>query len=115
MGVATIVFRKKIPSVIPPPLFATILIITSILYVTFMTADYQTPRYFLPVLFIWETVLPIYIFLLVPCIKFKFVGENLQKRLQKIMEYFFAGLLILIPFIFFSYGLWIIWLYHFLP
>lgn len=57
---------KRIGPPLVAPLFLRILIImTGGLYTIFLSSKFQTERYFLPILFIWEVFFPLFIFSLI--------------------------------------------------
>lgn len=100
-----LVLNKKIKSSLSLKLFYTLLALTAFLYCIFLTANFQTPRYFLPVILIWETLLPLAIFSIIP-------HENGDKNKLKIL----IGILLIIYSLgFFAESLWINHLYNLLP
>jgi len=100
---AGIVFYKKIPLLLPASLFTTILLMTAVLYNIFLSAKFQDPRYFLPILLVWEILLPFYVFSIVPYFDLKW---------RKMIYYGFVVLFFVYHFALFFYA---IWLSHFLP
>ena len=73
--------REKIASPIPINFLVVMLLITAFLYNVFLTARYQAPRYFKPLILIWETFLPIFIFSLLPLINFEFLKKEKSKKI----------------------------------
>jgi len=65
LSLCFLVFRKKLPRVLPYDFLYALYALTTIVYTIFLTADYQATRYFLPIIFIWETFLPLFLFSLV--------------------------------------------------
>jgi hypothetical protein len=66
--------KKKEESMVLPPRFLWVLItMTMFLYIIFLSAHTQAERYFLPIIFIWETFFPILLFSLVDKMGGRFV------------------------------------------
>ncbi len=80
--------EEKIESPLPPKLIYILLIVTAALYMVFLTAECQASRYFLPLINIWQTFLPLFIFSLT---------AKLRPALSKIANVFFVAILILYP------------------
>lgn len=59
MGIAAMLWWKKI-YVIPAPALGVLYTMTIVLYTVFLTSDYQAVRYFMPVVFIWDILLPLF-------------------------------------------------------
>ena len=57
--------KRRLVSPLPPIFVKVLIFMTSILYIIFLTAHSQAERYFLPIVFIWEVFLPLYIFSLI--------------------------------------------------
>ncbi len=86
---------KKIVSPLPRTFVLTNIFLTVILYIVVLTADFQSIRYLLPVLFIWEIFLPLYIFSLVDKIRLSFLKtEEQHVRSKEILKVFFIGILV---------------------
>jgi hypothetical protein len=100
---AGLIFYKKIPLLLPASLFTTILLMTTVLYNIFLSAKFQDPRYFLPILLVWELLLPFYVFSVVSFMNLKW---------QKVVYYGFIILFFVYHFALFFYS---IWLSHYLP
>jgi len=80
-----ILFSKgKIKSPIPLNFSFMLLVMTVVLYIIFLTARIQAPRYFQPIISIWEVFLPLFIFPFLPKI---FVFYNEEKK-QKLVIFF---------------------------
>jgi hypothetical protein len=74
-----------------PNRFSYVLLITTVvLYIIFLTARCQAPRYFLPLISIWQMLLPLFIFSLT---------ANLKPAFSKAANIFFTIALILYPII----------------
>ncbi len=67
-------YKKRDLFPLPISFYRTILIMSFFLYVTFLTSHYQAARYFMPVIFIWETLLPLFILSVIPHIISEFNG-----------------------------------------
>jgi|ERR1035437_156534 hypothetical protein len=94
--------KKKVIAPIPPAYTYTLLVLSGILYTVYLTAHEQTTRYFVPLVFIWEVFLPLFIFCLIPLVDFNFLKNKVQKNKGgKIGELFVALILIAYPIIFF--------------
>ena len=75
--VVAVYFQKYKKEMQLPPLFSlTLLVMTAFLYTTFLTSKYQAVRYFLPIIFIWQTFLPLYILSIIQDLKFDFLKTN---------------------------------------
>lgn len=56
VGLGVVAMRmRKLP--IPPPIFLALLALTLVLVPILLTAQYQAPRYFMPLIFLWEALL----------------------------------------------------------
>jgi hypothetical protein len=80
----------------PPSLFAAVLSMTTVLYAVLLSAKFQAQRYFVPILLVWEILLPFYIFSL---------AEKMPDKKNKALCYGFAGLLIAYQVVFFLYSI----------
>lgn len=65
LALTMILFRRRLGTVLPLPYLGVLLGATAVLYAVYLTAVYQAERYFLPILFIWETLLPLFLFHLI--------------------------------------------------
>jgi hypothetical protein len=83
-----LLLKEKIKSPIPQRLIYILLIATTVIYTIFLTSQYQSSRYFLPLISIWEVFLPLFIFSLT---------SKLRPALSKISNIFFVSILILYP------------------
>lgn len=61
-GLFFIIIKKDIISPLKKYFLNILLITTVLLYTLFLTSHYQAERYFMPMIFIWETLLPLFIF-----------------------------------------------------
>ena len=52
---------------------------TACSYAVFLSARYQTERYYLPIVFIWQTFLPLFLLSLAPAIPFSFLTTPEEK------------------------------------
>jgi hypothetical protein len=66
---ACFALRKKITISLPFTYLFFLLGISIILYTIFTTSDYEAGRYFLPITFIWELFLPLFLFTLISQVK----------------------------------------------
>ena len=83
--------RNEMESPVPKNFIIIMLVTTAILYTIFLTSQFQSARYFLPLVLIWETMLPLFIFNLISNIKSN--SANIFKKLS-------FAILILYPTIF---------------
>jgi hypothetical protein len=90
LSAASLFLKEKNKLPIPPRFIYTLFITTIVLCFIFFTSQYQTPRYFLPIINIWETLLPLLIFSL---------ASNLKPVFSKIIKIFFVFILTLSPLI----------------
>lgn len=58
----TLCLGKRIPEAFPRRFLSILLLTSFLLYGVFMTSAYQAERYYVPVLFVWETLLPFFVF-----------------------------------------------------
>ncbi len=79
LSLVLIRMRDKIKMSVPPVFICTLIIMTSVLYDVFLTAHYQAPRYFLPLILIWEIFLPLFLFTLIDYIQFDFIKDSLSQ------------------------------------
>ena len=93
-----LLLQKKLPQVLPFGFLYALYILTAIVYATFLTAHYQATRYFLPIIFIWETFLPLFLFSLIGEIHLDFLktqqGQVIARRWMYII---ISALLIGLP------------------
>lgn len=75
-------------SLIPKRFIYVFLIATLILYTIFLSANYQAPRYFIPIINIWQMILPSFVFSLT---------SNLKPSLERTVNIFLIVILILFP------------------
>jgi hypothetical protein len=116
LSVVLIFMRKKIQSIAPPAFVLTLIAMTVALYAVFLSANYKAPRYFMPIIFIWEIFLPSFIFSLVSNINFDFLPTpQKQEQAKKITKIFVMAILIGYPLIFLCQSFWINYTYHLLP
>ncbi len=68
---------------------------TACSYAVFLTARYQTERYYLPIVFIWQTFLPLFLLTLAPVIPFSFLKTPEEKeRARRIYRWSVPGVLV---------------------
>jgi len=80
--------KEKLKSPVPHKFIYILFPLTILLYWIFLTSQYQATRYFLPLINIWQTLLPLFIFSLT---------ANLKPALLKTVNLFFIIILILFP------------------
>ena len=108
LSVAFLLLRKKLRSPVQPAFIITLILMTIGLYAIFMTARIQTERYYLPILFIWETFLPLFIFSLIDAIEPTFLASPLaQEKARNFFKIFIIVLLYAYQIIFFVQALWL--------
>lgn len=96
LAVATASLRRKISDSIPPRYLAVLLVFTVALSVIFLTARYESARYFLPLTLLWEALLPLFLFQLLPFMRFSFLKTADGQRLAALfMAAFVFGYLVL--------------------
>ena len=82
-GPAFMVLRKGYRSPVPPRFMLIVALFTACAYAVFLSSHIQAERYFLPVIFIWHTFLPLFMLALAPEIHFSFLktpGEQENAR-----------------------------------
>jgi hypothetical protein len=73
----------------------TLLVETALLYAIFLTSKYQAVRYYIPILFIWQALLPMYILSIIPKLRFSFLRtEKAQRRGALVFSIFVIVLLV---------------------
>lgn len=84
LSAALLFMRKKIKLILPSDFMMMLYLMTFVLYSIFLTSHYQAPRYFQPIIFIWEVFLPLFIFNLTSNISFKFLNtiDHKEKALK---------------------------------
>ena len=93
-----LVFKKKLPGVLPARFSVVSLIMTTMLYSIFLTSRYQAIRYFLPIIFTWQLFLPLFVFPLIEMVDFSFLKSEKNRILaRKILMILFILLLIGFP------------------
>ncbi|MEI6580970.1 MAG: hypothetical protein WCO07_02235 [bacterium] len=89
LAICLFFLRKKIKLILPDSFVIMLVLMTIFLYFVFLTSHYQAQRYFQPIIFIWETLLPLFVFNLTPQISFNFLKKTSQeKRALKIVNIF---------------------------
>ena len=91
LALSYLLSSKKLGSPLPRAFILTLLPATLVLYVIFMTARSQGVRYYMPIIFIWEVLLPLFLFAL---------AEKMGKR-KKTFKIYFLLLLCSYPVILF--------------
>jgi len=87
-AVVFLFLKEKIKSPLPTRFIYILLAVTVALYIVFLTAQCQNSRYFLPLINIWQMLLPLFLFSLT---------SNLKPALSKMADLFFMVILILLP------------------
>jgi hypothetical protein len=75
---------KDIEFIVPPLFFYTLIPVTVLLYIVFLTSHYQPKRYFLPLILIWETLIPLLIFTIFPKTSLDFPKSTKDLNLRTI-------------------------------
>lgn len=95
LSVVLLLMRKKIKPLVPIGFIIILILMTIFLYTVFLTSHYQAARYFMPIIFIWEVFLPLFIFNFTPLIYFRFLQTaNQNEKAIKIIDISIAFLLI---------------------
>lgn len=116
LSVQFLLLRKRIMSPLPPLFIGALLSMAGAFYVVFLTADYQATRYFLPILFIWEMFLPLFIFWLIDAVQFSFMSsESSQFTARRVMKWFVVVLIYFYHSASFVLALSIASAFHILP
>ena len=74
----TIAFRRKLKSPYPVSFVIGITVLTILEYTIFLTSAYQADRYFLPIVCIWQVLLPYTAFYLISHVEFTFLSPGKQ-------------------------------------
>lgn len=90
LGIVFIMLRKKYSSPLPFYFILTLLGITFGLGFVFLTARYQSIRYFLPLNLIWQVLLPVFVFSFIS--QFYKLSSMARQRLQTFICLFIAAL-----------------------
>jgi len=69
-----ILARKKVP--VSSPFLLTLCLITTVFAGLFLTANYQTLRYFYPLIFTWDILLPLFLLSLSDSVNFSFITSS---------------------------------------
>jgi hypothetical protein len=69
---------RRLP--IPARFLLFLLAFTICNYAVFLSARYQTERYYLPIVFIWQTLLPLFLLALAPEISFSFLRTDASRE-----------------------------------
>ena len=116
LSIQFLLFRKKLISPLPPVFIKILILMTAILYVIFLTSHIQAPRYFLPIIFIWETFLPLFIFSLIEKIEPTFLKTlNGQNKMRMTLKIFIVLLLYLYHLVFLFQSFYLYNIFHLLP
>ena len=116
LSIQFLLFRKKLASPLPPMFVCGLWMMTVALYIIFLTSRIQTPRYFLPIIFIWETFLPLFIFTLIEKIQLTFLKTlSSQEKGRTILKIFIVALLYLYHLSFFMLSFWLYSVFRLLP
>jgi hypothetical protein len=99
-----LLLRKKIKLPFPQSFLIGMLVMTVCTYIILLTAHYQVIRYFVPIILMWEVLLPALIYPLLPEIEFSFLPEPENKALvQKSLAVALPSFLILVWVLIFLY------------
>jgi hypothetical protein len=71
---------KKLESPLPRIFIVYFLLVSTGIYAIILTADYQAPRYLQPVIFLWEILLPLFLFNLIARVDFEFLYSQVNKE-----------------------------------
>jgi hypothetical protein len=82
---------------VPRPVIYALLIFTVVMYSIILTSQIQTARYFQPIIMLWESLLPLFLFSLVPQIHFTFGTIEQQRRVRLLLTSFVALILVAYP------------------
>jgi hypothetical protein len=101
------VFRNtKEVTPLPRVFICVLLLMTVVLYAIFLSAHSQAERYYMPILFIWEVFLPLFIFYLI---------DKKPSHSQRALKIIFIIALFIYQVVPFIQSLWIDASYHLLP
>ena len=76
----SIFLRKTIAPPVRPALLIGLFGVTALLYSVFLTSHFQAQRYFVPIILVWEVLLPVFIFALIDAGNGTFVGTGKRQR-----------------------------------
>ena len=112
LGISFLFLRKKTTPPLPVYFIVTLLIMTLGFYIIILKSHFQAERYFLPIIFIWEVFLPLFIFYLIEKIDLTFLTiPNDQNKIRKIFQIFVIMLLYSYHIIFLVQAFWLTDLY----
>ena len=94
----------------------TLIIMTSALYDVFLTANSQAERYFMPLIFIWQVFLPLFIFTFINHISFDFLKtKEMQEKARLFSKIFIVVILIIYPLLSLSQSMYFDYIHGALP
>lgn len=86
LAIGFVLLKKRVKFPLPTAFAVTCGILTAICTTIFLTARSQAPRYFMPLIFIWELMLPLLVFTLFPKVK-----QSTQRTLPVLFLVLLAG------------------------
>lgn len=99
-------FIKKNPPV--PQAFCFALIsVTAFLYAVFLTSHSQAMRYFQPMIFVWETLLPLLMFYFISRFEFSFITTPHNKERARVVGYSLVLALLSVRSVVIFYSWWV--------
>lgn len=107
LAASIILLKNKIKLLIPENFIKTLIVMTIILYIIFLTSHYQAERYFHPIIFVWEVLLPLFIFNLTTHITYS-LSSNIDKSIKFVKFLNFSIFLIFISYHLFLFYIWYI-------
>jgi len=106
LALALSFLKKEIEHPLPLRYLYTVLVMTVYLYAVFLTAHYQAIRYFVPLIFIWEVFLPIYIFSIIDHLEFNFLKSARANVIgQRIIKIIMTCMFVVYPIVLIAYSL----------
>ncbi len=105
LGAVSLFSKEK--SLMPPVFTFTLFAVTAFLYGVFLTSHSQAMRYFQPMIFIWETLFPLFMFEFISRFRFSFVQSESGRLRAKYAAYSLVLLLLLLRSGFIFYSWWL--------
>ncbi len=81
LAVSFVFLKRKLKSPLPPEYLTTLLLLTAVLYLIFSTARVEAIRYFVPLIFLWQIFLPLFVFYLIPYLDFG-TAKNMHRNIK---------------------------------
>ncbi|MEI7688597.1 MAG: hypothetical protein WCI91_00220 [Candidatus Nomurabacteria bacterium] len=107
LAISIVLLKNKIKLLVPENFIKTLIVMTIILYIIFLTSHYQAERYFQPIIFIWEVLLPLFIFNLTT-----YISHSLSFKIDKYIKFIkvlnFSIFLLLVSYHSFLFYIWFI-------